>query len=204
MKVSCPALLGKMTGNPSLDDSDDSDRRVVSEDRIGQPRRRRQPRKHSLGWSYIDQRRSSVDEDKFDDNENGANGRDAIDYSEDISNIYSKLHELETRQKGVDHGADATDLYAKLHELELELTEIGNSGTARTNDDGNHDALYRAQNELRANLSVVEQKMDDLRFVIQMQKCTTEMISDSIKCLHDRTVQMEDELSQNSRSAHII
>ena len=123
--------------------------------------------------------------DKFEDNENGT-------------------------QKNMHQSNEITDLYRLVHQLKLELSEVNNnSGSMSINGINNNDAIYRAQisseqsiNDLRDQLAIMERKTEEqfanLRLALQVHKSSTELISDSIRFLHEKTSGMEDEFSDNS------
>ena len=220
MEVTCPKLLDRMTGqSPKSSHAEEGpeDKKVdLSEDNpsggrnlrwssVGGDITRTLNRKRSLQWSFNEEeKRRSMELDSFNDNdkENGTQEKKVADHSKDISNLYARINELELLG---DHGDDISDIYSKLHKLELSLSENNLHGTL-SNGSGNNEALYQAQNDLYAKLVAMERKMEDFRLALQVHKSSAELITDSVRCLHERTSEMEDELSQNSRpyESHIL
>lgn len=183
MEVACPRLLERMLGNVPTEQNPNSELR------------------RSM-WSNIEEvRRRSSDSFNVNDNQNGTHENKAESHSDDISKIYSKLNYLELLVENV----ETSDLYTKLHKLELAMTEKNLIGS-KSDVASNNDALYQAQNDLYAKLTKMEQNIDDLRLALQVHKSSAELIGDSVRYLHERTSDMEDELSQNSRpyESHIL
>ena len=159
----------------------------------------------NLRWSQPDRQHLSFASESFEDNKQYTG--EPVDHSADISNIYAKLHQLESVQSnGNNNNKDVVNLYTKLHALELELTEVSKSNAVNSSGSGNNDALYQAQNEQRSQLASLERKIDGLCLALQVHKSSAEMMTDTMRHLYERTSEIEEELSQNSRQheSHIL
>lgn len=204
----CPKLLKRLIGrapSPSEDKSEPDAVFGMSEDEAEQRDEANQKKpasyrqKQSWRWSYIEseKKRLSTELESFNDNDNGTLNSN-IDRAKDISDIYQKLHQLELEKKTVDYGDDISDIFTKLHDMELRMSDK-NSLPGTPNGTSNNDALFRAQNDLYAKIAAVERQTEDLRLALQVHKCSAEIITDSVRYLHEKTIEME-ELSQNSHS----
>jgi hypothetical protein len=94
------------------------------------------------------------------------------------------------------------DIYTRLQMIEQEFS---NSAL-----NGNHNSLYQAQissdhsiNEIRTQLHAMERRTDEqfqnIRLALQVHKSSTELISDSVMQLYQRTAEVEEELSESGR-----
>jgi uncharacterized secreted protein with C-terminal beta-propeller domain len=136
--------------------------------------------------------------ESFNDNENGTHN-DNLNRGKDISEIHEKLHKLELEKTSVDYSEDISKIFTKLHEMELLMSDKKSLGET-TNGTNNNDALYQAQNDLYAKITAIERQTDDLRLALQVHKSSADLITDSVRYLHEKAIEME-ELSQNSRSS---
>ncbi|KAL3795399.1 hypothetical protein ACHAWO_002646 [Cyclotella atomus] len=158
------------------------------------------PSNPHIRWSYIEEEKKplSMELESFNDNENGTQN-DNLNRGKDISEIYEKLHKLELGKTSVDYSEDISKIFTKLHEMELLMSDKKSLGET-TNGTNNNDALYQAQNDLYAKITAIERQTDDLRLALQVHKSSADLITDSVRYLHEKAIEME-ELSQNSRSS---
>ena len=94
------------------------------------------------------------------------------------------------------HEKDISDLQSKLRDLEIKLNGVSNQ------DSANNHTSSRAQNkQYDQQLTKLEQKMDDLRLALQIHTSSTDIMSESIQYLYGKTSEMEDKLVHRRRSA---